>query len=102
MAEGTGSTPYVLRMPITTSTAPSKPKLKHEWIVIIPDYEGALEKRMSVRPYASLSYAEELLSFLLRADPFPCCIGCLQKRKRSSRMIETGIEQADNHDVALI
>ncbi|KAI9855545.1 MAG: hypothetical protein M1824_006047 [Vezdaea acicularis] len=24
--------------------------VKHEWIVILPDHEGALEKRMAVRP----------------------------------------------------
>ena len=42
--------PKVLKMPITTAATESKPK--HEWLVIMPDHEGVLAKRMSVRAYA--------------------------------------------------
>ena len=49
----TESAPYVLKMPIMTDTAPEKPesKPKNEWLVILPDHEGMLKKRMEVRPY---------------------------------------------------
>ena len=52
------SNPYVLKMPITTSTSTSKPappatRSKHEWLVILPDHDGILEKRMSVRQYVT-------------------------------------------------
>jgi len=30
----------------TTTTAPTK----YEWIIIVPDHEGAVERRMEVRP----------------------------------------------------
>ena len=43
------STPYVLKMRKTTASASPKPK--HEWIVILPDHENVLDKRMAVRPY---------------------------------------------------
>ena len=43
------STPYVLKMRNTTASAPPKPR--HEWIVILPDHEDVLDKRMAVRPY---------------------------------------------------
>ena len=52
----------VLKMSVTTAATPSKPK--HEWLVILPDHEGVLEKRMSVRPYAHLPY---LPYYLLQA-----------------------------------
>jgi hypothetical protein len=35
--------------------ASSEP-VKHEWIVILPDHEGALQSRMKVRPYVSAPY----------------------------------------------
>ena len=50
MAEATE--PYILKMPITSAAVPAakdSPKAKREWLVIVPDYEGVLEKRMSVR-----------------------------------------------------
>jgi hypothetical protein len=31
----------------------STPAGKSEWLVIIPDHEGVLKKRMEIRPYAS-------------------------------------------------
>ena len=48
------STPYVLKMRNTTTSAPPKPK--HEWIVIVPDHEDVLDKRMAVRPYDDSTY----------------------------------------------
>lgn len=41
--------PTSLRTLSTTATMAQK----HEWIVILPDNAGALEKRMSVRQYVS-------------------------------------------------
>lgn len=29
---------------------------KFEWLVILPDHEGAIEKRLAVRPYVTLSF----------------------------------------------
>ena len=36
---------------------------KYEWVVIIPDHEGVLDKRMEVRPYVidSHTYTEAML-----------------------------------------
>lgn len=38
------------------SNAAGDGKKRHEWIVILPDHAGALEKRMQVRPYAFLYF----------------------------------------------
>ena len=33
---------------------------KHEWLVIMPDFEGALEKRLSVRAYVLLIHYQSI------------------------------------------
>jgi hypothetical protein len=38
----------------TMSSPP--PAGKSEWLVLVPDYEGVLEKRMEVRPYVLSFY----------------------------------------------
>lgn len=42
------SEPRILKMPLTTAP-PKPPPPKHEWLIILPDHAGALQKRMSVR-----------------------------------------------------
>ncbi|KAL8795689.1 MAG: hypothetical protein Q9195_001927 [Heterodermia aff. obscurata] len=54
------STPYVLKMRNTTASAPPKPK--HEWIVIVPDHEDVLDKRMDAGQISYTSHNGKVLT----------------------------------------
>lgn len=40
---------------------------KPEWLIILPDYEGALEKRMEVRPYVVFNSGSNIVELFAHA-----------------------------------
>jgi hypothetical protein len=50
------------------TTAINVPEGKFEWLVILPDREGALAKRVEVRPFVSLIEFIYSLAFEFRTE----------------------------------
>lgn len=71
----------LLRAPLNIRTmASSSEAPKHEWLVIIPDFDGALEKRLAVRPYVfAFAFLPFPLSFFFCFKP-PASIRARRRR----------------------